>query len=91
MSANGGMTMSDADRNEEIARNYDFLQRNLARFMPDQAGRFALLSHQQVLGFFDDAFEAVQAGRRSASDGLYSVQEVTDRPVELGVYANSVR
>ena len=80
------MTQSN-ERDEEIAHNYDFLMRNLANFMPEHHGQYATIRHQQIIGFFDDPLEAVQAGRDASEDGLYSVQEVTDQFVELGVYA----
>lgn len=80
------MTKDEA-RKEEIARNYDYLMRNLARFMLEQAGRYATISHQRIVGFYDDPLDAARAGRGASGDGLYSIQEVTDQPVDLGIYA----
>lgn len=80
------------DRSElraEIARNFDAFQRTLAAILPMQRNRFALLRHGAVTGFFDDAGAADIAGAAKFSDGLYSIQQVTDEPVELGLYANA--
>ena len=83
--------MNDADLlRAEIAQNFDALQRKLGNCLPEHAGRFALLVKREIKGFFDDPIVADNEGKRIASDGLYSIQQVTDRPVELGVYANAI-
>jgi hypothetical protein len=78
---------TSTEQRAEIERNYDFLMRNLAQFLPEQEGRYAALRNQQVLGFFDDPYDAHLAGKAAAENGFFSIQEVTDEPIELGVYA----
>lgn len=74
----------------EIAENFDYLMRNLAGLLPEHAGQYALLKGRRVLGFYDDAFDADLEGAKLVSDGLYSIQQVTGQPLELGVYSNAI-
>jgi hypothetical protein len=73
----------------EIERNYDFFQRSLARLLLDHAGEFALIKGKKFVGFYADPFDADIAGTAHFPDKLYSIQQVTDEPVELGIYANA--
>lgn len=74
---------------QEVERNFDFFQRNLGHFLRDHAGKFALLRHRAVIDFFDKPGEANLVGADRFSDGLYSIQQVTDEPVDLGLYSNA--
>ena len=73
----------------EIARNFDAFQRTLATLLPVQHNRFALLRGGAVVEFFDTAGSADTAGAARFADGIYSIQQVTEEPVELGLYANA--
>ncbi|MBC7987239.1 MAG: hypothetical protein H7X93_11325 [Sphingomonadaceae bacterium] len=73
----------------EVDQNFDYFQRNLTQFLRPHLGRFALLRQRHVVGFFDKPGEANAAGARQFSDGLYSIQQVTDEPVDLGLYSNA--
>lgn len=72
----------------EIEANYDFFQRSLGTLLATHHGQYALLKSRSVVGFYDDPFEADVAGERAFPDKLYSIQQVTAEPVELGIYAN---
>lgn len=77
------------DRNElsrEVDRNYDYFQRHISSYLPQESGRFALIRHQEVIGFFDDPGEAAREGAKRFNDGIFSIQEVTDAPIDLGLY-----
>lgn len=73
----------------EIARNFDALQRTLAALLPLQRNRFALMRGGAIIAFFDKAGAADEAGAAQFADGLYSIQQITEEPVELGLYANA--
>ncbi len=69
----------------EVDQNYDFFQRHLKEFLKDRAGQFALLKSQKVVGFFNGPGEAYRAGLKRFPDEIFSVQEVDDRPAEMGL------
>ena len=70
----------------EIDTNFDFFQRTLGDYLPDFSGKYALLKNCEVVAFFDSAFEAEQAGEKEFSDGLYSIQQVSEAPADLGFF-----
>lgn len=74
---------------DEIAHNFDFFQRTLVDHLRTHPGKYALLKTQRVIGFFDTPSEADHIGWSRYSDGVYSIQQVTPQPVELGLYANA--
>lgn len=81
----------DHDRQrQEIERNYDVFQRSLRAYLETQRDRFALMRGGQVLGFFDTPDHADMTGAARFADRIYSIQQVTDEPVQLGIYANAV-
>jgi hypothetical protein len=73
------------DRQREIDDNYDFFQRNLARYLKKHRGQFALLRSRAVVDFFDGPGEAYRSGLARFPDELFSIQEVEDRPAEMGL------
>lgn len=72
-------------RQLEIDRNYDFFQRNLSRFLVTHHGKFALLRRGAVVDFFDGPGDAYRVGLARFEDELFSIQEVDDRPAEMGL------
>lgn len=77
----------DEQLRTEVDRNYDFFQRNLASYLGDHSGRYALLKSAALVGFFDGPGEAYRAGLARFPDHIFSIQEVTDKPIELGVFS----
>jgi hypothetical protein len=73
------------DREREIDENFDFFQRNLSRYLKDHRGQFALLRSRAVIEFFDGPGEAYRSGLARFPDELFSIQEVEDRPAEMGL------
>ncbi len=71
----------------EVDRNYDFFQRNIARFIEAHRGQFALIRNRKVIDFFDDPGEAASLGSTRFPDQIFSIQEVTDASIDLGLYA----
>jgi hypothetical protein len=72
----------------EVDRNYDYFQRNLATFMQDHAGEYAVLKARKVVKFFKRPGDAYQYAVSTISDGIFSVQEVTDEPIDLGFFSH---
>ncbi len=73
------------ERQSEIDHNYDFFQRRLSKWLPLHRGKFALIRSKQVIDFFDGPGEAYRAGLNRFPDEIFSIQEVEDRPAEMGL------
>ena len=81
--------MTSARQQEQVDRNYDFFVRHLGSFIDAHEGEYALLRDEQVVGFFRNVTEADRAGRAKYPDGVYSIQEVTDEPIDLGIFSHA--
>jgi hypothetical protein len=77
-------------QDEEVDVNYDAFIVLLHELLPTRRGKYALLRHGEIVDFFDTAAFALAAGRDRFTDGFYSIQEVTDRPVDLGFFSHAV-
>jgi hypothetical protein len=84
--------MPDPDKlQEEVDRNYAAFMKGLPSLLPAHRGKFALMRQGKIVEFFDTARDAHVAGRELfKEDGLYSVQEVTETPVDLGFFSHAV-
>lgn len=68
----------------EVDHNYDFFQRNLASYLHTNSGEYALLKAKSLIGFYNGPGDAYRAGLDKYPDEIFSIQEVTDQPVDLG-------
>ena len=83
--------MADIDKRQEaVDRNFDAFLKKLPELIRTHGGKFALLRDGEVVEFFDTARDAMIFGQKTYSDGLFSVQEVTDRIVDLGYFSHAV-
>jgi hypothetical protein len=74
---------------QEIQRNlFAFLPR-LRELLPSKEGQFALLRHQKIDSVHEKLSDALRKGYADFADGLFSIQKVTDRPVELGMFGHA--
>jgi hypothetical protein len=82
--------MIKESREQEVSKNYEAFQRQLPQLLQTHAGKFALMRHEQVVEFFDSTGDAVKYTRVNYSDGLYSVQQVTQQIEDLGYFSHAV-
>jgi len=68
----------------EIQENYRYFQSVVASLMRDHEGEFALLHSCAVVGVFSRAVDAMTEGYTRFGPQAFSVQRVTDRPIDLG-------
>lgn len=80
--------MDTAALSREVDLNYDYFQRNLATLMRDHGGEYAVLRSEKIIAFFRTVGEAYRSAVESFPDRIFSIQEVTDEPVHLGVFSH---
>ena len=78
-------------RQQEIETNLQFFLSELPRLLATHRGKFALLRHSKIEGFYDTVADAVRTGNRLFDDMMFSVQRVTDTGTDLGFYSHAVR
>lgn len=82
--------MSSAQQ-AEVDRNYDFFQRVLAGILPGREGQYALIRHEEIVDWFGKPGDAYRAGLAQFADQIFSIQEATDQPVEIGAVSIVLR
>ena len=75
---------------DQIDRNYTAFKALLPDLMKTSGGKWALLHNATLEGVFDTARDAWLAGTKLYADGLFSVQEVRNRAVDLGRFSHAV-
>ncbi|WP_174286019.1 hypothetical protein [Sphingomonas bacterium] len=75
---------------DEVDGNFDAFHAILPQLLQKHIGQFALLRHQVLEECFVDLRSAFEAGSSRFADQLFSVQEVTDRPADLGFFSHAV-
>ncbi|MGQ7830407.1 hypothetical protein [Altererythrobacter sp. Z27] len=74
----------------EIERNYAVFLDLLRSLLPKEAGRYALLHDQKLIGVFDSPADAERKGFEKFGKSPYSIQQVDSEPVDLGFYSYAI-
>jgi len=74
----------------EVRKNYEVFRAALPQLLSTNAGEFAVLRHCEVVGFFATTTAAREFAEHEFSDGLYSIQEITDRKVFISPRTHAV-
>ncbi len=80
--------MDAARQRHEVDRNYDAFVRVLAEILSDHRDQLALMRDGKIVDFFDRPGDAYRAGLNTFPDGIFSIQEVTDEPIDLGFWSH---
>jgi len=82
-------TVMDAARQKyEVDRNYDVFVRLLSALLPEHRDQFALMRDGKIVDFFEKPGDANRVGVEAYPDGVFSIQEVTDEPIDLGFWSH---
>lgn len=82
--------MMDLERqNREVDRNYDAFMRMLSAILDDHRDEYALMRDGEIVGFYTKPGEAHRAGYELFPDQIFSIQEVTDEPLDLGFWSHA--
>ena len=80
--------MDVARQQLQVDRNYDAFTRILSGLLPDHRDQLALMRDGEVVGFYVTPREALEAATEKFTDGIFSIQEVTDEPIDLGFWSH---
>ena len=81
--------MDAARQKQEVDRNYDAFNRQLSKILKKHRNQFALMRDGRVVGYFCKPGEANKAGVERFPDNIFSIQEVTDEPIDLGFWSHA--
>ena len=83
------MTERDAIQ-AEVDRNYAAFKAELAT-LKGREGKFALMRDQKIITFYDTFADAYATGQSVFQDHRFSIQKVTNQPVDLGFLSHALR
>jgi hypothetical protein len=72
---------------DQVKRNYKSFVDKLPSLLALHRGEFALMRDGEIVDFFDTVRDAYVAGQKLFGVDGFSIQEVVDRPVDLGYFS----
>ena len=72
----------------EVDRNYDVFTRALGGIVHEHRDQFALMRDGVIVAYFDKPGDAYREGASQYGDMIFSIQEVTDEPIDLGFWSH---
>lgn len=78
------------DIRAEVDKNYAEFTRMLPEIIGQHRNKYALMRNGEVVGYYSTLEDAYTTANRFFEDGLFSVQKVTDVPVDLGFFSHAV-
>ena len=78
------------DIQAEVDRNFEAFKALLPDLLKDHVGRYVLLRDAKFIQKFDTAGDAMIYAQAQFPDGLYSIQEVTGRTIDLGFFSHAM-
>lgn len=82
--------MSTPELQQELEMNYRAFERLLPNYPAHLNGKFVLMRHGEQINIFDSAKDALLFATAQFRDGMYSVQQITSRTVDLGYFSHAV-
>jgi hypothetical protein len=80
--------MTSHRQRQEIDRNYSAFMGMLGSILGEHRDQLALMRDGRIVGYFDKPGEAYRTGLERFPDGIFSIQEVTDEPIDLGFWSH---
>jgi hypothetical protein len=81
--------VDQARQRAEVDRNYEAFTHLLPGLLPLHRDKFALMREGEIVACFDKPGEAYRAGLERFADQIFSIQEVTDEPIDLGFWSHA--
>ena len=72
----------------EVDDNDDAFVQILESILNEHRDQLALMRDRRIVGFYDTPGEALRAASKLFPDGIFSIQEVTDKPIDLGFWSH---
>ena len=82
--------MSEGKQNEQVDLNFKAFQKKLPELLKTHKGKFALMRDGEIIEFHSNVEEAHNAGLSKYKDELFSIQEVTDKVIDLGFLSHAM-
>jgi len=77
-------------KQEEVDRNFAYFRAELPKILSEHMGKYALIRDEKIQGYFDTILDAETTGSKLFKDSLFSIQQVTDKAIDLGFFSHAV-
>jgi hypothetical protein len=71
-------------QDEQVKLNYDAFKKLLPGLLKD-ADKYVLMKDGNVVAIYDTMPDAVTTAEKLFGDGQWSIQKITDKPINLGL------
>ena len=78
------------NKDREVHENYKAFKKMLPSLIEKHRSQYALMHEREVVGIYSTAQDAAQTGHLLYEDDMFSIQEITDVPIDLGFYSHVV-
>ncbi|MCY4049678.1 MAG: hypothetical protein OXF24_08830 [Hyphomicrobiales bacterium] len=82
------MRAATSKRQQQVDANYEYFKSILPGILHIRRNKFLLLQNCEARGYYDTLSDALEAARVFCPKGDYSIQEVTDKVVDLGHFSH---
>lgn len=78
------MRNATSKHQQQIDANCEHFKSILPNILHTHRNKYALLQNCEIRGYYDTLSDGLEAARSFCPEGDYSIQEVTDRIIDLG-------
>jgi hypothetical protein len=82
--------VTKTEAQEQVDKNFEAFKKLLPELLKTHRGKYALLRNGALIQVFDSPRDARLYAEAQFKDGLWSLQEVTDRVVDLGYFSHAM-
>jgi hypothetical protein len=83
------MAISNEQRTQ-VDKNYAAFKAHLRELLESHPGKQALLHDGKIVEILDTLSDAIKFGNSKFGAGNYSIQEISNRPAELGWHSHAL-
>jgi hypothetical protein len=73
-----------------VAKNYEHFLSVLPQALNQHRNQYALMRDEAVISYYTTMMDAYVTGAAFYKDGKFSIQKVTDTPIDLGFFSHAV-
>ena len=73
----------------EVDKNYKAFKDLLSELIKSDKGRYALMHNSELIACFDTNRDAQQAGKKFLTGNPFSIQKITEKSVNLGIFSHT--
>lgn len=75
---------------EQVKLNYEAFKKLLPELLKQEANKYALMRDGKLIAVYETMPDAITTAETMFSDGRWSIQNITDRPINLGYRSRAV-